>query len=677
MLSRKYDHGDVAVEKRRHTSPGTPLYSNVPDVSSTTSLRARSSYPAARRLPPFIRFMSIARRSFRLAFPPNAMLRRASRVRQGVARLVLALALAHVGALPSFAADPAKTLHVGFSIAETSFDPPFASDAASDSIIANVFDTMLDYDYLARPVKLVPRALEAMPTVEDNGKSYLGPVRKGVYFTPDPAFKGKRRELTAGDFAYAFKRLLDPAVKSPWLWLIEGKIEGGDAARQQALKTGHFDYDAPIAGLEVVDRYTLRIRLVAPDLRFPYVLAVPNISAQAREVVEAYGADIGAHPVGTGPYMLGEYKRSTRIVLDANPGYRETTYVPAGPIPPSSEPVAAALKGKRLPQNARVEISVIEEGQARWLAFLKREIDFLDIVPVEFIPEALDAQGKLKASLASRGIVHDVLLRPNTWWVYFNMEDPVVGGYSREKIALRRAIAMGYDNAEAIRVLLKGRAIPANGPIPPDIAGYDPNLRTEAQIYDPAFSRALLDRFGYKDRDGDGYRETPDGKPLTIERWSTPNSASREGDELWKKNMDAIGIRIVVKKDRVPELRKMARLGKIPMRGDGWNADYPDAENFMQLLYGPSGPENNARFNLPQFNVLYEKARTLPDSPERTKLFDEMTQLVIAYAPWRMTYHILEDSLRHPWIGAYVPHPIRSQWWQYIDVDAAMRAAAH
>ena len=600
---------------------------------------------------------------------PTALLRCLARA------LVLVLAL--LAGPAALAADPAKTLRVAFSIAETSFDPAFASDAASDGIIANVFDTMLDYDYLARPVQLVPRALEAMPVVEDDGRTYLCRIRKGVYFTDDPAFKGRRRELTADDFAYAFKRVLDPAVKSPWLWMIDGKIEGGDAARKKAQATGRFDYDAPIAGLEVVDRYTLRIRLVAPDLRFAYVLAVPNIAAQAREVVETYGADIGAHPVGTGPYVLREYQRSTRIVLEANPGYRETTYVPAGPIPPAFAPVAAALKGKRLPQAGRIEISVIEEGQARWLAFLRREIDFLDIVPVEFIPQALDANGKLLPALAARGIAHDVLLRPNTWWVYFNMQDPVVGGYSLPKIALRRAIAMGYDNAEAIRVLLKGRAIPANGPIPPDIAGYDPSLRTDAQIYDPALARALLDRFGYKDRDGDGYRETPEGKPLTIERWSTPNSAAREGDELWKKNMDAIGIRIVVRKDRVPELRKMARLGKIPMRGDGWNADYPDAENFMQLLYGPSGPENSARFDLPQFNALYEKARTLPDSPERTRLFDEMTQLVIAYAPWRMTYHVLEDSLRHPWIGAYVPHPIRSQWWQYIDVDPAMRAAAH
>jgi ABC-type transport system substrate-binding protein len=343
-------------------------------------------------------------------------------------------------------------------------------------------------------------------------------------------------------------------------------------------------------------------------------------------------------------------------------------------VPEASKPVAAALKGRLLPLTSRVEISIIEEGQARWLAFMNRELDFLDILPVEFTEQALDARGNLLPGLAKRGIVHDVLLRPNTWWFYFNMEDPVVGGYTPEKIALRRAIGMGYDNAEAIRVLLKGRAAPAYGMIPPDIAGYDPALKTQAQVYDPALARALLDRFNYKDRDGDGYRETPDGKPLAIERWSAPNSGSRQGDELWKKNMDAIGIRLVLKKDRVPELRKMAREGKIPMRSDGWNADYPDAENFMQLLYGGSGPDNNARFNLPEFNTLYERARTLPDSPERTKLFDRMTELTIAYAPLRFTYHLLEDNVRHPWVGTYVPHPIRSQSWQYIDVDPALRA---
>ena len=574
---------------------------------------------------------------------------------------------------PAGAADPAKTLRVVLTSAEMSFDPQFSADAGSDGIIDHIYDSMLDYDYLARPVKLVPRTLEAMPTVADGGATYVFKFKRGIFFTPDPVFKGKPRELTASDQAYALKRLLDPAVKSPWLWLVDGKIVGADDVRAKALKSGKFDYDAPIPGLEALDRYTLRIRLNAPDLRFLYVFAVPNTAAVAREVVEAYGRDFGAHPVGTGPYVLGEYQRSAKIVLLANPGFRDTTYVPAGPVPPEAMPIAAALAGKKLPLAGRIQITVIEEGQAVWLAFVNRELDLLERIPVDFVDRVL-THGELRSDLVAMGVRHEVLLRPNTRWTYFNMEDPVVGGYAPEKIALRRAIGMGYDVGEYIRVILRGRAVPANGPIPPDIAGYDPGLKTAAQLYDPAAARALLDRFGYKDRDGDGYRETPEGKPLVLERWSAPTLLSRQEDEQFKKDMDAIGLRTVFRKDRLQELRKMARQGKLPMRIDGWNADYPDAENFMQLLYGPNvGQENHARFSLPEFDKLYEAARRLPDSPERTTLFDRMTELVLAYAPWRLMEHRIEDHLVQPWVRNYKPHPVRWALWRYLDVDATRR----
>ncbi len=591
------------------------------------------------------------------------------------ARRALAALLIVLGAvaLPAAAADPAKVLRAAMSSAEMSFDPQFSADAASDGIIDHIFDAMLDYDYLARPVKLVPRTLEAMPAIEDGGATYVFRLKRGIFFTPDPAFKGKPRELTAADQAYALKRLLDPAVKSPWLWLIEGKIVGADEVRASALRSGRFDYDAPIPGLEAIDRYTLRIRLKQPDLRFLYVFAVPNTAPVAREIVEAYGSDVGAHPVGTGPYMLGEYQRSAKIVLVANPGFRETTYVPAGPVPAEAQPIAAALKGKRLPLAGRVQISVIEEGQAIWLAFANRELDFLGGIPPAFVDRAL-ADGKLRPELAAQGVRHEALLRPNTRWTYFNMEDPVVGGYTPEKIALRRAVGMGYDVDEFIRVILKGRGVPATGPIPPDIAGYDPGLKTAAQVYDPAAARALLDRFGYRDRDGDGYREAPDGKPLALERWTQPTSLARQEDEQWKKNMDAIGLKIVFRTDRIQELRKMARQGRIPMRTDGWNADYPDAENFMQLLYGPNvGQENHARFRLPEFDKLYDAAYRLPDSPERTRLFNRMTELVVAYAPWRLMEHRIEDHAVQPWIGNYRAHPVRFAIWRYIDVDPARR----
>jgi ABC-type transport system substrate-binding protein len=567
-----------------------------------------------------------------------------------------------------------KTIRVAFPVDVTGFDPQVTQDLYSSFIERSVFDTLLTYDHLARPYQLVPNTAAALPEVKDGGRTIIVRLRRGIHFTPDPVFKGKQRELTADDYVFSWKRIIDPAVRSPNLYLFEDKLVGADELIVAAKKSGKFDYDAPVAGFTLVDRYTLKIRLNAADLRFLYVLAVPNTAAMAREVVEAYGNDIGAHPVGTGPYLLGQYKRSSRIELLANPGYRQVTYTPAGPIPAASEPIAAALKGKRLPLLPRIDISIMEEGQGRWLAFLNREIDYLPLLPTNLTDQALNL-GKLKPDLVAKGIVHQPLVRPSVAFTYFNMEDPVVGGYEPPRIALRRAIGMAFNNEEAIRVLYAGRALPASGPIPPDIAGYNPRLKTNAQVFDPAAAKALLDKFGYKDRDGDGYRETPEGKRLVIERWSPPTSIVRERDELWKKNLEAIGIRIVFKYDKMPELRKLGRQGRIPMRDDGWNADYPDAENFMQLLYGPSiGQANYSRFNLPEFNKLFDEARTLPDSPERTRLFDRMTELVVAYAPWRVRINDIEDTLAHGWVRNYVPHPMRNEGWIYMDIDEELRA---
>jgi ABC-type transport system substrate-binding protein len=570
-----------------------------------------------------------------------------------------------------------KTLRVALPFAETSFDPAFATDDTSGVIIDSIMDAMLDYDYLARPVKLVPRTLEAMPGTEDGGKTYICKLRKGILFAPDSVFKGKPRELTAADYAYSLKRILDPAIKSPWLWMFEDKIVGAHEARARAAKTGQFDYDAPIPGLEVVDRHTLKIHLNAPDPRFLYVLAVPSTAAIAREVVEAYGNDIGAHPVGTGPYRLGRYRRSDRIELLQSPTYREVMYLPAGPVPAPWQPIATALKGKRLPLVPHVEITIMEEGRARWLAFLNGESDVLLLLPVQFADQALVA-GNLKPELAAKGIVHQAFIGPELAYIVFNMDDAVVGGYSPEKVALRRAISMGYDVAEAIRVLHHQRALPAQGPIPPDIAGYDAKFRTNAQAYDPAAARALLDKFGYKDRNGEGYRQAPDGKPLVIEYWSPTTSDAREHDEFWKRIMDAIGLRLAIKKDKMPEIVKMARQGQVPLFDGGWLADYPDAEDFMHLLYGPNaGQANISRFNLPEFNHLFEEAQRLPDSAKRTQLFNRMAELVVAYAPWRITVNPITDTLAHRWVNFFVPHPMRFPGeFAYIDLDESLRAKA-
>ena len=286
-------------------------------------------------------------------------------------------------ALPALAA-PQKVLRVAYLIAETNFDPPSVSDLYSHNIIEEIFEAPLTYDFLARPAKLVPQVLESMPEVTDEGRTYTLHVKKGVYFADDPAFGGKRRELVAGDFAYTMKRMMDPKLHSPNLWLLDGRVAGVAEAQAAANKAGRFDYDAPVAGIEVPDRYTLRIRLAKPDYNFIYILAMSDMGAQAREVVERYGDEIGAHPVGTGPFRLAEWKRSSRIVLERNPNFREEHYEAE---PPADDPISQQLyaenRGKRLPMVDRVEISIIEESQPRWLAFLNDETDWVNL-PNEF-----------------------------------------------------------------------------------------------------------------------------------------------------------------------------------------------------------------------------------------------------------------------------------------------------
>jgi ABC-type transport system substrate-binding protein len=513
---------------------------------------------------------------------------------------------------------------VVLSIAETSFDPAFASDAASDDVIACIMEAMLDYDYLARPVKLVPRTLEALPVMEEGGKLFTMKVKEGDFLTAGPGLQGQAREADRGRSRLRAEADHGPGGAIAVAVDARGQDRGSRRRREKAKKTGKFDYDAPVAGITLIDRHTLKIRLNAADLRFLYVLAVPNTAAMAREVVEAYGNDIGAHPVGTGPYVLGQYKRSSRIELLANPGFREVTYTPAGPIPAASEAVAANLKGKRLPRLPRIDVSIMEEGQARWLAFLSGEVDYLNLLPVNLIAQALD-NGKLKPDLVAKGVVHQPLVRPSVAFTYFNMEDPIVGGYEPARIALRRAMGMAVqqrrgDPRAVVRARAAGRAVPFRRTLPATTRNSRPRRSCSIPQRPRRFSTSSATRTAMA---------MATAKPRRASRWlwnagRQPTTIARERDELWKKNLDVIGIRVTFKYDKLPELRKMGRKGQIPMRDDGWNADYPDAENFMQLLYGPSvGQANYSRFNLPEFNKLFDEARTLPDSPARTRLFDK------------------------------------------------------
>lgn len=590
-------------------------------------------------------------------------------VRRATAIGVLGLAAVLAG-LPSAAfaaADPNKVLRVAFPTAETGFDPVRISDLYSNTVNEAIFERLLTYDYLARPAKLVPMVAETMPEITDNGRTYVFKIRKGIYYTPDPAFKGVKRELVAEDFVYAFKRFMDPKNRSPWQFMVEGKIEGLDELAEAAKKSGKFDYDAKVAGMQAVDRYTLRFKLKKTDYNFLYICAHVPFGAIAREVVEAYRDDLQAHPVGTGPYLLKQWTRGSKIVLEANPDYRGFVwdFTPVDPV--WDDPLVATMKGKKMPQIGRVEITIIEEDQSRWLAFNQKELDYLAL-PATFRAQVFDADNKLKPEWTAQGVTMYRAIEPDISYTFFNFRDPLVGGFSKDKIALRRAVNMAYNLEDEIRVIRRYQAVAVQMPIPQGVVGHDPGYKS-INRYDPALANKLLDYFGYR-KGKDGYRTLPDGKPLTLRLASGTSAIDREFNELWKKSMDAIGVRMEFDVGKFADQVKAAKACQLMMWTSAWIADYPDGDNFMQLLYGPnSGQSNNGCYESKAFDAFYEKSTTLPNSPERNFLFLEMTRQMEVDGAWGLHVSRERNQLIRPWVLGYKKHPVLHGEFVYMDLE--------
>ncbi len=410
------------------------------------------------------------------------------------------------------------------------------------------------------------------------------------------------------------------------------------------------------------------IRLVAPDYLFNYTVAHAPYGAIAREVVEAYGEDIGAHPVGTGPYVLKEWKRASRIVLEANPDYRGFTWDFAPAEPAWDDAIVKAMQGKKMPRIGRVEISIIEEDQSRWLAFGGKELDVLAL-PGTFRPQAVGADGNLLPRWTGEGVSLFKAIDPELTYTIFNFRDPVIGGFTPEKLALRRAIIMAYDVREEIEVVRKGQAVQAHMPIPAGVVGHDPSYRT-INPYDPALANRLLDRFGYR-KGADGWRRMPDGKPLVLRQATQTSQIDRTYNELWKKAMDAIAVRIEFDSGKFGDNLKAAKACQLMMWGAAWIADYPDGDNFMQLLYGPNtGQSNNGCYESKSFDALYERARAMsPDLPERNRLFLEMTRQMEVDGAWSMHVSRERNQMIRPWVLGYKKHPILHAEWIYMDLE--------
>jgi len=577
------------------------------------------------------------------------------------------------------AAGGRKVLRYAFEVAETGLDPVKLSDLYSRTLTPHIYEGLYTYDFLARPVKFVPLTAEGMPQVTDEYRVWTIKVRPGIYFADDPAFKGKRRELVAQDYVYSFKRHADPANLSPsWTGLENDDYLGLKELRKAALDGKKpFDYDAEIEGVRALDRYTVRFVVKHSRPRLIETFAGGDLfGAVAREAVEFYGDKFEEHPVGTGPFKLVEWRRSSFLAFERNPDYRERFY-DAEPAPDDAEGQAllAKFRGRRLPMIDRVEISVIEEEQPRWLSFLNNEADFAYRVGYQFVPQAMP-NGKVAPNLAKLGIRGYHIVEPASSYYIFNMEDATVGGYTPDKVALRRAISLGIDAKLQISYAYSGLGAVAQSTILPFTSGREPGVRSEYGDYDPARAKGLLDLYGYVDRDGDGFREMPDGAPLVLKINTQADLRSHRIAEAMQRNMHALGIRVETVVKQWPENLKAARAGKIQMWTLSISAAGPDGGAIYQMYDSHEiGGENYARFKMPEVDALFKKLQLLPDGPQRAAAFREIESLCLAFMPYKFVLERLSLDMTHPQLVGYRRTVFWQDWWHYVDIDNSLRAA--
>jgi ABC-type transport system substrate-binding protein len=584
--------------------------------------------------------------------------------------LLLAAVVAIAQPPAAEAADPQKVLRIAFPDVAL-LDPQQLTDLYSARVVAAVFEGLYEYQYLSDPARIVPNIAEGMPELTEGGRVWTIRVKRGIRFADHPAFGGKPRELTAHDYVYSLKRWLDPTLKAGGEARLTDLLVGAravvDAARTPG---GRFDYAAPIAGLRAVDAYTLRLELREVDYTILEVLARVQAYAVAREVVEASGGDLNAHPVGTGPYRVAEWKRGSRLVLEAVPGYRAVTFPPVDN--PALKPLAASMAGAQLPAIGRIELAIIEEEVPEILAFEQGDLDYALLTGAG--ARRLLQGEEVRPDLARRGVRHVRYSVPALIYTYFNMDDAVVGGTAPERIALRRAIGMGFNTPEMIRVLYGGDAIPAAQLLPPGVTAHDPSIPPRSS-YDPASARALLERFGYRDRDGDGYRERPDGSPLVLSRATTTDSFAREADNLWLASMKAIGLRMEVQAAPFAELLKRSLAGQLPMFNLGYRADSASGYSSMATLWGKAPPDTNrARFRNADFDAAFEAFLRTPPGPQRMALARKMSDIVQVQAP--IVYHVYPQAhaFAHPWLRGFHPSAFGSAW-KHLDIDVKAKAA--
>lgn len=553
------------------------------------------------------------------------------------------------------------------------FDPATASDVDSARAIANIYEGLLQYSYLKRPYVVEPQLAAAMPEVSADGLEYTFRIREGIKYQDDACFTntgGRGRNLVAGDFVYAIKRLAHLRTDSTGYWVFNGRIKGLDDYRAASATEGAVTFDTAVEGLTAPDDRTLVFRLTSPYPQFLWILTMQYAYAIPREAVEYYGEEFLNHPVGTGPFRLKSWNRNYRIEYERSPDWtgngRDERY-PAEAGEPTDEADGLLLDaGKRLPQVERMVDYVIEDSTTQWLQFLSGGLESSGISRENW-DAVIGMDGMLNDELKARGI--RLFTRPtlDVYYLGFNMDDPVVG----TNRALRQALSLCFNTEEWIK-FWNGRVVRAKGPIPPNVAGHKEDAARFP--FDRVKARELLVLAGYPEG-----RDPATGRSLqlTIEIGSA-DPRVRDAVDLVASFARSIGIILKPSYNNWPSfLQKMDRR-QCQMYWLGWVADYPDAENFLQLFYGPNqspGP-NHSNYVNPDFDALYKRISTMEESPERTAIYQQMAAIVEEDCPWIFLHHPVSYGLHQPWLRSYKPHDFPYGMTKYRTLDRDQRDAA-
>ena len=548
------------------------------------------------------------------------------------------------------------------------FDPAQCSDQYSAICQAQVYETLYQYKYLARPYDVEPLLAASLPEVTDSGRVYRIRLKPGIRFADDPCFPGGNgREVKAADFVYSVKRMADERNRTTGWWIYEGKIVGLDEFRKRSgalppLPDSLYPdlYDAPVEGLRALDDTTLQLTLTKAYPYFKYILAMPYAALVAREAVDRYGVEFMNHPVGTGPFVLREWRRGLRLVFERNPGYRHGVYPSEGSREDSLRGLLADA-GKALPFVDRVEIGIFEESQPMWLNFLRGYLDRVPTIPKDNYEQVVASDRSLREGLGVKGLTLIPKEELDLTYVFFNMEDPVLGRHKK----LRQAMALAYDIETVIKLFYNGQAVRAVSPIPPGLFGYDSAYKNPYARYDVEKARTLLAEAGF-----------PGGKGLPeFEYLTQSNTTSRQMGEHFIQDMAAIGLKIRLAAVTWPEFIDRMKRKKGQIVGAAWGADYPDPENFLQLLYGPNASpgENSANYKNAEYDKLYRAMAVMADTPERLAIIRRMQDILAEDAPWIVNTHRLRLTLSYDWLGNFKPSTVVDEPSKYVRVDAPLR----